>query len=257
MRPGTMVCIEQASRVQEAVKVPFQNPKAAMTTEQYRRLSQRQPPQEGRRDSAASGASEDGRSTAGALGRLFGLPLLAERHEGETSAVVVNTSPLSSRGDAPMQHSSPPTSNRADSQAPPWGFPEGGSVRQPPAKRRAQGGRTGAIVSQQVPQLHQGRRPEKKDAEMLTIDNILGGKVEKPKILPSWRNATLKDMSDKQKWSAAKCASEIQEIEELQAAINLIPEEIGSMADAVVLSSLDRLARSPCDRNRHPGEATL
>ena len=81
---------------------------------------------------------------------------------------------------------------------------------------------------------------------MLTIDNILGGKLEKPKVLLSWRKATLKDMPDKQKWSAAKCASEIQEIEELQAAINLIPLEIGSMADAVVLSSLDRvLPRCP------------
>ena len=91
LRPETMVCIEQASRVQEAVKVPFQNPKAAMTTEQYRRsAAQRQPQQEGR---TASGTSEDGRPMAGSLGRLFGSPLLAERHDGETSAVVANTSP--------------------------------------------------------------------------------------------------------------------------------------------------------------------
>ena len=53
-------------------------------------------------------------------------------------------------------------------------------------------------------------------------------------------------MSEKQRWNAAKCASESQEIEELQAAINLTPEEIGSLSDAVLLSSLDRvLPRCP------------
>ena len=76
---------------------------------------------------------------------------------------------------------------------------------------------------------------------MLTIDNILSGKVEKPKVLLSWRRQTLKEIYEKQRWNAAKCASESQEIEEPQAAINLTPEEIGSMSDAVVLSSLDRV----------------
>ena len=81
---------------------------------------------------------------------------------------------------------------------------------------------------------------------MLTIENILSGKVEKPKVFVSWRRQTLKEMSEKQRWNAARCASESQEIEELQAAINLTPEEIGSLSDAVLLSSLDRvLPRCP------------
>ena len=59
LRPDTMVCLEQASRVQSTVELPFKLPTMAMTTEMYEQKHGRiaAPAQDGCSDIAAHGAS--------------------------------------------------------------------------------------------------------------------------------------------------------------------------------------------------------
>ncbi len=66
------------------------------------------------------------------------------------------------------------------------------------------------------------------------MKNVLEGTVVLPKVLLGWCMQSLRENQDKGQMPTAQLVQEIQELETLQAAINLTPQEIGGCQASVV-----------------------
>ena len=232
LRPETMVCPEQASRLQATTELPFKLPQVVMTTEVYEQLHGGRitpPAQDGCSDSAARGASA-------AFGRLFGsAPPPVEEPATSAPAPCVRPPCTANSGVTALVQleRAAETSGLRDRA--------GGSS----GKRRCGPGRGHSSVASQAGLLAQSRtppaKPKKEDADQLTMKNVLEGAVVHPKVLLGWRRQSLRENQERGQMPAAHLCQEIQELETLQAAINLTPEEIGALGDAELQSSLDRV----------------
>ena len=80
-------------------------------------------------------------------------------------------------------------------------------------------------------------KPKKKELPPLNVQNILEGMFEKPKVALSWRKSSFKVLQHHA--ATAIVFSEQQQIEQLQAAINLLPEENASLSGEEHKASLE------------------
>ena len=148
---------------------------------------------------------------------------------------------------APPAHSAPPAqpanSKRLKQQlSDPQDPPEAR-----PSKKKGRPSTASTEDGQQTPQAQQtscaGRRhqPKKADAPPFTVENILKEMFDQPKVNLSWKLSSYRTATQKGGVNASELFTEKQKLDQLQAAINLLPGEVTSLSDSEYNSAVETL----------------
>ena len=86
---------------------------------------------------------------------------------------------------------------------------------------------------------------KKSDAVPLTVENILGGRVSHPKVQLGWRR------SEKPKSHKCDMHNEAKELQQLSAAVSLLPDDLANQADDEVIENA-RVVEIVLERNAWP-----
>ena len=85
------------------------------------------------------------------------------------------------------------------------------------------------------------RGSKKEGLPPLTVENVLGRKFEQPRVVLGWRRTSYKLAQERGSLNATELYREDAHLQIIQAAINLMPDEIGTLSDSVLKATLDLL----------------
>ena len=241
LRPETMVCVEQASRVRENVKFPFALPKVAMTTAAFKQrfaissalADIRDPRDAGCAAAAPSSLSSllgtakfDPKHIAAVAPAKRLLELAPSDRDSAASDNASHSGGNSSSGGCHVSQSSGPDSKRGRRS----GAGAGNKGR----------GRGFSPATCNADRMSPGK-PKKGEAMQLTVENILRGIVDAPKVVLSWRRQAARAAEERGTQTVSEIYNEQQELDALQAAISLLPEEMSALTDGELQYSLQKV----------------